>query len=198
MKQVKESQRPRVVFTELPAMKTDEDGFPIVPSYRLIGESPKVVNVVCWCRYCLKWHYHGALDGEPGSANGHRVAHCLNRESPYLTSQNGGYILEEVGTITSEDMKEYEREAKHQARLDNKCLAVIYHSNPKTGRRARVHTYQQFDKLLERLHRMQASGRFMERYAVSYVPRGATRPGLRRETPIPATEFLALVEKADQ
>ena len=36
-----------------------------------------------WCGYCRRYHYHSP---EPG----HRVAHCDNRESPYVV---GGYIL---------------------------------------------------------------------------------------------------------
>jgi hypothetical protein len=198
MKQVRDSQRPRVVFIGLPAIKTDEEGFPIVPSYRLIEDGDEVVNAVCWCLYYLKWHYHGALEGKPGSGNGHRVAQCLNRESPYLTSQKDGDILEEVGTITSADMKAYERDAEHQARMDNKCLAVLYHRDPKMGKMSRVLAYRQFEKLVERLHRIQSSGRCMANYDVSFIPIGANMPGLCRETPMPAIEFPALVEKADQ
>ena len=36
-----------------------------------------------WCVWCDRWHLHG--DGE-----GHRLAHCVNPESPYLST---GYVL---------------------------------------------------------------------------------------------------------
>lgn len=42
-------------------------------------------QLIFWCPYCRKEHYHGLGDG-------HRAAHCF-RESPYRET---GYILEEV------------------------------------------------------------------------------------------------------
>lgn len=37
-----------------------------------------------WCPFCLKYHTHGAV-------RGHRVAHCIAQNSPFIET---GYILE--------------------------------------------------------------------------------------------------------
>jgi hypothetical protein len=113
--QREDSRRTPVVFVGLPPLRTDEEGYPVVDSYRVLGDGAEVVNVVFWCRYCLRWHYHGAGNGQPGDGDGHRVAHCINRTSLYLTGDRHGYILEDVGTITAREMREYERAAKRQA-----------------------------------------------------------------------------------
>ena len=40
-----------------------------------------------WCRYCQKWHIHGQGDG-------HRMAHCYLRTSPYMET---GYFIKLAG-----------------------------------------------------------------------------------------------------
>jgi hypothetical protein len=61
----------------------------VLPAYRVAGKTP---TLKVWCDYCRVWHGHG----EPA---GHRVAHCLNPDSPY---RRGGYDLEVVGDFTEE------------------------------------------------------------------------------------------------
>lgn len=51
---------------------------PTLPAYATLGGSWRV-----WCRYCSRWHQHGA---QPG----HRAAHCRVEHSPYRRT---GYIL---------------------------------------------------------------------------------------------------------
>jgi len=49
----------------------------------LIAESNDSSTVKVWCGYCAEYHYHSP-------APGHRVAHCLNEQSPYLST---GYVI---------------------------------------------------------------------------------------------------------
>jgi hypothetical protein len=47
-----------------------------------------------WCPFCLRYHYHGQ-GGEPSRKGGflnygHRVAHCINSDSPFRET---GYYL---------------------------------------------------------------------------------------------------------
>lgn len=49
-------------------------------------------NLYVWCWYCGKWHIHG-----PGE--GHRVAHCGDRKSPYAET---GYVLKIVGPLPAD------------------------------------------------------------------------------------------------
>jgi hypothetical protein len=77
-----------------------------------------------WCKYCLEWHDHTAhayspdchvtrtgsspCTCPPGSGDGPRVAHCLDRTSPYVAHAgfgglgDTGYVLREVGPFTPE------------------------------------------------------------------------------------------------
>lgn len=43
-------------------------------------------HLSAWCPFCRRWHHHGAGEG-------HRVAHCINPESPFHKT---GYILKKV------------------------------------------------------------------------------------------------------
>jgi hypothetical protein len=45
-----------------------------------------------WCQPCNRWHYHGM-------GAGHRVAHCIDKRSPY---RDTGYTLHPVGTWQGE------------------------------------------------------------------------------------------------
>ena len=70
------------------AIRQDElhsDGIPIVECE--VTESGK--QVFFDCRYCKRKHYHGNVGLENGKL-GHRGAHCINDESPYLRT---GYYL---------------------------------------------------------------------------------------------------------
>lgn len=57
-----------------------------IPTIKVTESKKKKGYVVFWCEFCNKFHYHG------NKALGHRVAHCINENSPYYSS---GYILEE-------------------------------------------------------------------------------------------------------
>jgi len=46
-----------------------------------------VVRWFVWCKHCRMWHDHGP-------AEGHRIAHCLDRASPYWKT---GYNLAYAG-----------------------------------------------------------------------------------------------------
>jgi hypothetical protein len=65
------------------------------------------------------------VNGEPGGTNGHRRAHGLNRESPYLAGEQHGSILEDVGTIMTREMKESACDAKRQANTEHEALALV-------------------------------------------------------------------------
>jgi hypothetical protein len=56
----------------------------------LLAERTADDELRVWCRYCGKFHYHGAADG-------HRVAHCIADDSPYHLT---GYYLLEVDSLT--------------------------------------------------------------------------------------------------
>lgn len=43
-------------------------------------------NLSTWCSYCCKFHHHGTSEG-------HRVAHCINEDSPFI---NTGYVLKKI------------------------------------------------------------------------------------------------------
>jgi hypothetical protein len=83
---------------------------PTLPAYR----SRDGIQLMVWCTHCQKWHSHGGCGGTchpeirdryrclprgvpctcpVGTSNGHRVAHCHGRCSPY---DNTGYDLEEA------------------------------------------------------------------------------------------------------
>ncbi len=50
---------------------------------KLQAEATKDGRWRVWCRFCVRWHYHGKVEG-------HRVAHCINPDSPYKAT---GYFL---------------------------------------------------------------------------------------------------------
>jgi hypothetical protein len=83
---------------------------PTLPAYRTSDGL-----LLVWCAHCIRWHQHGGCDGtctsrrrsrgaavyqgepchcQPGTGDGHRVAHCADRSSPYADS---GYYLKETG-----------------------------------------------------------------------------------------------------
>lgn len=39
-----------------------------------------------WCPFCQRWHHHG-------TGEGHRVAHCMDPESPFLET---GYVIKKI------------------------------------------------------------------------------------------------------
>lgn len=69
-----------------PLVAYDREGYPL-----LAAEQDENGALRVWCRYCSTWHRHGR-------GYGHRVAHCLNPESPYRRT---GYILVAEGAATS-------------------------------------------------------------------------------------------------
>jgi len=58
-----------------------------VPPVLDAHDRPDNGGLAVWCRYCLKWHLHGAGEGC-------RVAHCDKKDSPYTRS---GYTLRAIG-----------------------------------------------------------------------------------------------------
>jgi hypothetical protein len=49
------------------------------------------INMIVWCPFCRCEHYHGTCGDPTGKAGeGHRVAHCHIKESPFNQT---GYIL---------------------------------------------------------------------------------------------------------
>lgn len=85
--------------------ETDDDGTPIVSCH----EDGR--HYILYCEYCGENHYHGRGDG-------HRWAHCSNRNSPYITS---GYILrletdeEKASRVLEEEKRKEEIElAEHK------------------------------------------------------------------------------------
>ncbi|HDR7790935.1 hypothetical protein AB1I92_29225 [Bacillus mobilis] len=43
-------------------------------------------NLSTWCGVCECFHHHGADEG-------HRVAHCVNEDSPFIST---GYVLKKM------------------------------------------------------------------------------------------------------
>ena len=73
------------------------------------GREGMAYRIKAWCPYCKKWHYHGHVvwDNYPhnrlirGNVNlGHRVAHCVNSDSPL---KDTGY---ELKLMTKAEIKE--------------------------------------------------------------------------------------------
>ncbi|EEL38300.1 hypothetical protein bcere0020_43510 [Bacillus cereus Rock3-29] len=56
-----------------------------VPSVLAIERDEKG-NLSTWCQYCRKFHHHG-------TGEGHRDAHCIEEDSPYIRT---GYILKKM------------------------------------------------------------------------------------------------------
>lgn len=63
----------------------EEINSPIVDAY---ADRDGMLRI--WCDHCHGWHFHG--QGE-----GHRVAHCIDDDSPYRKT---GYVLKPVGDWT--------------------------------------------------------------------------------------------------
>ena len=70
------------------------DGTRVPILFGVPSDSGQTIRV--FCRFCGKHHTHGRVPGEPGSAEGHRVAHCAIDDSPYSTT---GYIIVEVESL---------------------------------------------------------------------------------------------------
>ena len=68
----------------LPAFSMQNGTAPL-PAYE--AKYRGVVRWFVWCRHCQMWHDHGP-------AEGHREAHCRDRDSPYWKS---GYNLALAG-----------------------------------------------------------------------------------------------------
>jgi hypothetical protein len=64
---------------------------PVLPAYEKVVQG--VTKWVVWCKYCGRWHSHGA-------AEGHREAHCHDPCSPFWKS---GYNLAFAGKWESSD-----------------------------------------------------------------------------------------------
>ncbi len=63
----------------------DSEGRPILSAY--IYGAGENARMRVWCRYCKQWHSHGVGEG-------HRIAHCSNRNRKYKKT---GYFLKSAG-----------------------------------------------------------------------------------------------------
>lgn len=57
---------------------SESDGIPVIECEH------RRHQLVFWCAHCRQEHFHG------DATEGHRVAHCIDKGSPYLER---GYIL---------------------------------------------------------------------------------------------------------
>ncbi|EEM92710.1 hypothetical protein bthur0013_59400 [Bacillus thuringiensis IBL 200] len=60
-------------------LNKDDRSLPVLLAY----ERDESGNLAVWCPYCACWHLHGQGDG-------HRMAHCQNRRSPFKKT---GYVI---------------------------------------------------------------------------------------------------------
>ena len=69
-------------------MRTSQNNkYPILLAY----VSDDGIQLVAWCPFCRKNHYHGSCGDPTGKAGeGHRAAHCIDPTSPFKET---GYIL---------------------------------------------------------------------------------------------------------
>lgn len=69
-------------------------------------------ELVIWCEPCRSWHRHGGGNGI-GAGDGHRAAHCDDREGarPLVRS---GYRLKESGPLTRDS--QYRISGRHRPR----------------------------------------------------------------------------------
>lgn len=74
-----------------------------------------------FCRYCGRYHTHGAYP-EVGAADGHRVAHCIAEDSPYLKT---GVIIVELDHPVDEPRKTYKVKYTRDGRIMSGFLAAI-------------------------------------------------------------------------
>jgi len=49
--------------------------------------------VKAWCPFCNKWHIHGYPEKIKSGDIGHRVAHCINDESPFDITGYDLYLI---------------------------------------------------------------------------------------------------------
>ena len=66
---------------------------PVLSAYEAVINGS--THWLVWCRYCQKWHRHGA-------AEGHREAHCNDSNSPYWKT---GYNLAFAGEWENHSIK---------------------------------------------------------------------------------------------
>lgn len=74
-----------------------------------------------FCRYCGRFHVHGAYP-EVGAANGHRVAHCIAEDSPYLKT---GFFVVELNYPLPEPTKRYKVRYTRDGRIVSGFLAAV-------------------------------------------------------------------------
>lgn len=70
---------------------------PVLPAYETND------RYIVWCDHCRRWHIHSP-------ENGHRTAHCHQRESPYDAV---GYILRLAGPATPAMLKDLKRKKQN-------------------------------------------------------------------------------------
>jgi hypothetical protein len=77
-----------------------------------------------FCRYCGRFHTHGAYP-EVGASNGHRVAHCVAEDSPYL--KNGVFVVE-LDYPLPEPTKRYRVRYTRDGRIVSGYLRAVGHA----------------------------------------------------------------------
>jgi len=74
----------------------DMSNFPVLKCFP-INEN----QVKAWCPFCKKWHLHGYTDDIKDNKASHRIAHCIDKDSPFKIS--GGYKIKK---LTKTEIKE--------------------------------------------------------------------------------------------
>ena len=68
-------------------MKKEAAGYPVLIGFPVAHRTPggriDGWSATAWCPHCRVWHWHGWGEG-------HRVAHCTNRDGPFAES---GYFI---------------------------------------------------------------------------------------------------------
>jgi len=93
------------------ATPDNADDEALVDAYEL-----KDGNLRMFCQHCFAWHQHG-------SGAGHRIAHCLDPDSPY---KPGGYVLRLAGPFTRETAQRVERQAAAAERRTTAAGVYVY------------------------------------------------------------------------
>lgn len=109
---------------QYPDIRSDGLRIPILFGYTDgSGEALRV-----WCRYCSRYHVHGATR-VVGGGDGHRIAHCICEDSPYLIT---GYIVIELDYPLPDPEKRYKLKYGRDGSITSGFLAARKRSQAKS------------------------------------------------------------------